>query len=174
METPPLKLRVMYPYLSPRENILLYLTHVTSSQVRLLYCVLYHRDRQSTSIPCTWFSTSHQTITRWSQTLCRTVVVWIKLIQMWLIDNWLMDLFSLPQDVRCHIRDLINPLKINNNNTHTINPKKETLSVFLVVSQHYCVWVWVWVWAMSVSMSVCVCTWVCESLTVCVLSFAGL
>uniref|UniRef100_A0A8C7CBI2 Integrin alpha-1-like n=1 Tax=Oncorhynchus kisutch TaxID=8019 RepID=A0A8C7CBI2_ONCKI len=62
METPPLKLRVMYPYLSPRENILLYLTH----------------------------------------------------------------------DVRCHIRDLINPLKINNNNTHTINPKKETLSVFLV------------------------------------------
>uniref|UniRef100_A0A8C7R1S2 Integrin subunit alpha 1 n=1 Tax=Oncorhynchus mykiss TaxID=8022 RepID=A0A8C7R1S2_ONCMY len=32
----------------------------------------------------------------------------------------------------CHIRDLINPLKINNNNTHTINPKKETLSVFLV------------------------------------------
>ncbi|XP_042182512.1 integrin alpha-1 isoform X1 [Oncorhynchus tshawytscha] len=67
METPPLKLRVMYPYLSPRENILLYLTHVTSSQ-----------------------------------------------------------------DVRCHIRDLINPLKINNNNTHTINPKKETLSVFLV------------------------------------------
>uniref|UniRef100_A0A673WYA7 Integrin subunit alpha 1 n=1 Tax=Salmo trutta TaxID=8032 RepID=A0A673WYA7_SALTR len=62
METPPLKLRVMYPYLSPRENILLYLTH----------------------------------------------------------------------DVRCHVRDLINPLKINNNNTHTINPKKETLSVFLV------------------------------------------
>ncbi|XP_038845592.1 integrin alpha-1-like isoform X3 [Salvelinus namaycush] len=67
METPPLKLRVMYPYLSPSENILLYLTHVTSSQ-----------------------------------------------------------------DVRCQVRDLINPLKINNNNTHTINPKKETLSVFLV------------------------------------------
>uniref|UniRef100_A0A4W5M9T9 Integrin, alpha 1 n=1 Tax=Hucho hucho TaxID=62062 RepID=A0A4W5M9T9_9TELE len=67
METPPLKLRVMYPYLSPRENILLYLTHVTSSQ-----------------------------------------------------------------DVICHVSDLINPLKINNNNTHTINPKKETLSVFLV------------------------------------------
>ncbi|KAK6322763.1 integrin alpha-1 [Coregonus clupeaformis] len=67
METPPLKLRVTYPYLSPRENVLLYLTHVTSSQ-----------------------------------------------------------------DVKCNVRDLINPLKINHNNMHTINPKKETLSVFLV------------------------------------------
>uniref|UniRef100_A0A4W5N1C3 Integrin subunit alpha 1 n=1 Tax=Hucho hucho TaxID=62062 RepID=A0A4W5N1C3_9TELE len=67
MATPPLKLRVKYPYLSPRENILLYLTHVTSSQ-----------------------------------------------------------------DVRCHARDLINPLKINHNNVHTLTLKKETLSDFLV------------------------------------------
>uniref|UniRef100_A0A673YC74 Integrin subunit alpha 1 n=1 Tax=Salmo trutta TaxID=8032 RepID=A0A673YC74_SALTR len=65
MATPPLKLRVKYPYLSPRENILLYLTH----------------------------------------------------------------------DVRCHAGHLINPLKINHNNAHTLNLKKETLSDFLVVSQ---------------------------------------
>uniref|UniRef100_A0A8C7SU20 Integrin, alpha 1 n=1 Tax=Oncorhynchus mykiss TaxID=8022 RepID=A0A8C7SU20_ONCMY len=62
MATPPLKLRVKYPYLSPRENILLYLTH----------------------------------------------------------------------DVRCHAGHLINPLKINHNNVHTLNLKKETLSDFLV------------------------------------------
>uniref|UniRef100_A0A8C7IJN8 Integrin subunit alpha 1 n=1 Tax=Oncorhynchus kisutch TaxID=8019 RepID=A0A8C7IJN8_ONCKI len=62
MATPPLKLRVKYPYLSPRENILLYLT----------------------------------------------------------------------RDVRCHAGHLINPLKINHNNVHTLNLKKETLSDFLV------------------------------------------
>ncbi|XP_041754907.1 integrin alpha-1 [Coregonus clupeaformis] len=67
MVAPPLKLRVTYPYLSPRENVLLYLTDVTSSQ-----------------------------------------------------------------DVRCHAMDLINPLKINHNNVHTLNLKKETLSDFLV------------------------------------------
>lgn len=42
MATPPLKLRVKYPYLSPRENILLYLTHVTSSQVRPLSLSLWY------------------------------------------------------------------------------------------------------------------------------------
>uniref|UniRef100_A0A4W5MXQ1 Integrin subunit alpha 1 n=1 Tax=Hucho hucho TaxID=62062 RepID=A0A4W5MXQ1_9TELE len=35
-------------------------------------------------------------------------------------------------DVRCHARDLINPLKINHNNVHTLTLKKETLSDFLV------------------------------------------
>uniref|UniRef100_A0A8C8K3K1 VWFA domain-containing protein n=1 Tax=Oncorhynchus tshawytscha TaxID=74940 RepID=A0A8C8K3K1_ONCTS len=60
------------------------------------------------------------------------------------------------QDVRCHAGHLINPLKINHNNVHTLNLKKETLSDFLVVSQQ-CV-------------CVCVCVCACACVSQCVSS----
>ena len=69
-----------------------------------------------------------------------------------------VDLVCLPQDVRCHAGHLINPLKINHNNVHTLNLKKETLSDFLVVSQQ------------CVCVCVCVCVCACACVSQCVSS----
>lgn len=69
--TPPLHLTVTYPHLSPRQNNLLYLTHVTTSpqvhkNTRLLYTLFYtHTHKKTSQIFLSFFVQVYCDAARW-------------------------------------------------------------------------------------------------------------
>ncbi len=66
---------------------------------------------------------------------CRSSYSSKLLYSTWLAQKYLNCLISFLQGINCDASRLINPLGIKPDKPYTVNPKKETLSVYLLVSK---------------------------------------